>query len=47
MGCCGSCGGQDSNLTKEQDKEQDKAQAKAGEQKPAASQEKEKEAQPK
>ncbi|MCW8918422.1 MAG: hypothetical protein OQL08_06365 [Gammaproteobacteria bacterium] len=43
MGCCGSCGGQDSNLTKEQDKDQVKAE----EQKPVASQENEKTAQPK
>lgn len=34
MGCCGSCGGQDSNQAKPQDKEQNKGQ----EQKPVAGQ---------
>jgi hypothetical protein len=39
MGCCGSCGGQDSNQTRPQDKEQNKGQ----EQKPVAEQNKDKE----
>lgn len=38
MGCCGSCGGQASNQTKEQDKDQVKGQ----EQKPVAEQNKDK-----